>query len=403
MNHNFRYSFLFFFLVQAVAGRAQSDSTAKPVLAQADTAGRHTLAIFLPLYLDSAFDATGNYRYDKNFPKFINPGLEFYEGATLALDSLREEDARLEVRIYDTRSASQSLAQVLASPEFDRTELIIGQVANGGEMQQLAMAAAHKNIPFINVNFPNDGGITNNPSLVILNSTLRTHCEGIYRFLQRNYPTKPLVFFRKKGAQEDRLRGYFSDIEKTTASVPLKIKYITLDDNFDANAVTPYLDSTTQTICIAGSLDDVFASRLCGMLSYLKSYRTSLIGMPTWDNMDFSRPEFAGEEIVYSTPFYINPADSLVKQIQQNYKTKFYSRPSDMVFRGYECVYRFGSLLLLHGSALGGSIGEKKYKVFTDFNIEPVFLNRQSMTLDYFENKKLYFIRKMDGNVTTVN
>ena len=410
MNHNFRYSFLLICLVQAFAGRAQTDSTAKPgavradtaVRHQSDTAGRHQLAIFLPLYLDSAFDATGNYRYDKNFPKFINPGLEFYEGAALALDSLEENDARLDVRIYDTRSASQSLPQVLASPEFERTELIIGQVS-GGEMQQLAAAAAHKNIPFINVNFPNDGGITNNPSLVILNSTLRTHCEGIYRFLQRNYPTKNLVFFRKKGAQEDRLRGYFSDIEKTTASVPLKIKYVTLDDNFDASAVTPYLDSTTQTICIAGSLDDVFASRLCGMLSYLKSYRTSLIGMPTWDNMDFSKPEFAGEEIVYSTPFYINPADSLVKQIQQNFKTRFYSRPSDMVFRGYECVYRFGSLLLLHGSALGGSIGEKKYKVFTDFNIEPVFLNRQSMTLDYFENKKLYFIRKMDGNVTTVN
>jgi hypothetical protein len=411
MNHNFRYSFLLIFLVQAFVGRAQTDSTAKAgavradtaVRPQSDTSGRHQLAIFLPLYLDSAFDATGNYRYDKNFPKFINPGLEFYEGAALALDSLEENDARLDVRIYDTRSASQSLTQVLASPEFERTELIIGQVASGGEMQQLAAVAAHKNIPFINVNFPNDGGITNNPSLVILNSTLRTHCEGIYRFLQRNYPTKPLVFFRKKGVQEDRLRGYFSDIEKSTASVPLKIKYVTLDDNFDASAVTLYLDSTTQTICIAGSLDDVFASRLCGMLSYLKSYRTSLIGMPTWDNMDFSRPEFAGEEIVYSTPFYINPADSLVKQIQQNFKAKFYSRPSDMVFRGYECVYRFGSLLLLHGSALGGSIGEKKYKVFTDFNIEPVFLNRQSMTLDYFENKKLYFIRKLDGNVTTVN
>jgi hypothetical protein len=410
MNHNFRYSFLLICLVQAFAGRAQSDSTAKPgavradtaVRHQSDTTGRHQLAIFLPLYLDSAFDATGNYRYDKNFPKFINPGLEFYEGAALALDSLDAADARLDVRIYDTHSASQSLTQVLASPEFERTELIIGQVT-GGEMQQLAAAAAHKNIPFINVNFPNDGGITNNPSLVILNSTLRTHCEGIYRFLQRNYPTKNLVFFRKKGAQEDRLRGYFADIEKTTASVPLKIKYVTLDDNFDATALTPYLDSTAQTICIAGSLDDVFATRLCETLAALKSYRTSLIGMPTWDNMDFSRPEFGGEEIVYSTPFYTNPADSLVKQIQQNFKTKFYSRPSDMVFRGYECVYRFGSLLLLHGSALGGSIGEKKYKVFTDFNIEPVFLNRQSMTLDYFENKKLYFIRKMDGNVTTVN
>ena len=31
------------------------------------------VAIFAPLYLDSAFDATNNYRYGAIFPKFINP------------------------------------------------------------------------------------------------------------------------------------------------------------------------------------------------------------------------------------------------------------------------------------------------------------------------------------------
>ena len=371
---------------------------------QIDSAGaRHQVAIFVPLYLDSAFDAAGEYRYDKTFPKFINPGLEFYEGAQLALDSLQKEDAELDVQIYDTRSTTQSLAQILQSPAFQKTELIIGHVVSG-ELQQLATAAAHMNIPFINVNFPNDGGITNNPDFVILNSTLRTHCEGLYKFIQRNYATKPIFLFRKKGAQEDRLKSYFTDIEKTTASVPLKIRYVTLDDNFDATALVPYLDSNTQTICIAGSLDESFGRSLVQALSSVnKTYTTCIIGMPTWDNIaDFTHPGFSGEEIVYSTPFYTNPSDNLVKSIQQVFKTKFYSRPSDMVFRGYECTYRFSKLLLQYGRNLSGSIGEKKYKVFSDFDIEPVFLNKQTMTLDYLENKKLYFIRKLDGSITGV-
>jgi hypothetical protein len=396
MKNKFRYSFFFLLLAQALAGRAQVDTV------HVDTSGRYQVAIFAPLFLDSAYDATtGDYRYDKSFPKFINPGLEFYEGVQLALDSLQKEHAPLDVQIYDTRSTRQSLSQILESPAFQNTELIIGHVMSG-EMQQLAAAAARRNIPFINANFPNDGGITNNPDFIILNSTLRTHCEGIYKFLQRNYPLKPIVFFRKKGAQEDRLKNYFTDIDKTTAGVPLKIKYITLDNNFDAAALTSNLDSLNQTICIAGSLDDNFGNHLCEILSSLnKTYRTTILGMPTWDNIDFSRPEFSGEEIIYSTPFYINPADSLVKEIQQNYKTRFYSRPSDMVFRGYECTYRFARLLILHGKSLSGSIGEKKYKVFNDFDIEPV-LNRTTMTLDYFENRKLYFIKKVDGNVTAV-
>jgi hypothetical protein len=397
MKKYFRYSLL---LILGLRAHAQDTTVVKAPL---DSNVRHSVAIFLPLYLDSAFDATGNYRYDKNFPKFINPGLEFYEGAELALDSLRKEGVRLDVHIYDTRSATRSIQQVVADTTFDSTELIIGAVMNGGEEQQLAAAGLKHRVPFINVNFPNDAGVTGNPDLVILNSTLRAHCENIYRYLQRNYPMKPLVFFRRKGAQEDRLKGYFTDLDHTTAGVPLKIQYVTLDDNFDNSAVTPYLDSTVQTVCIAGSLDETFGSRLGGVLAYLKSYPTTLIGMPTWDNLDFTKPELAGKEIIYTTPFYINPADTLVKEINQNYKVRFYSRPSDMVFRGYESVYRFGHLLSLHGRDLGGSIGEKKFKVFNDFNIEPVFLNRQSMMLDYFENKRLYFVHMMDGNVTAVN
>jgi len=407
MKKNIRYSLLWLscFFATAISVRAQVDTT----MHQPDTSrhqpdtSRFRLAIFAPLYLDSAFDAGGNYRYDKGFPKFINPGLEFYEGAQMALDTLSKEHVQLDVQVYDTRSAKESLQQILDDSAFGAVGLIIGQVSNSTDLQQLAAAAAKKNIPFIDASYPNDGGITNNPSLVILNPTLRTHCEGIYRYLQRNYPTKSLVFFRKSGTQEDRLKGYFTDLDKRTAGVPLKIKYVQLDDNFSGADVAAHLDSSTLTVCIAGSLDDGFGTRLCQLLAGMKSYQTKVIGMPTWDNLDWTKPEYAGEEIVYTTPFYSNPQDTLVKTIQQIFKTRFYSRPSDMVFRGYETVYRFAHLLLLHGKDLSGSIGEKKFKVFNDFEITPVFLNRQAMTLDYFENKKLYFIKNMDGTVLLVN
>ena len=96
--------------------------------------------------------------------------------------------------------------------------------------------------------------------------------------------------------------------------------------------------------------------------------------MPTWDAIaDFNAPAYTDLEIYYTTPFYLNPADSLVAQIQQNYKTRFYSRPSDMVYRGYETTLHFGQLLEAHKGHLDGSIGERKFRVFNDFDIQPVF------------------------------
>ena len=77
--------------------------------------------------------------------------------------------------------------------------------------------------------------------------------------------------------------------------------------------------------------------------------------------------------------------------------------PSEMPPKLFRLVaLLFAKLLLLHGKGLSGSLGEKKFKVFNDLEITPVFLNRQTMTLDYFENKKLYFIRKVDGTVVGV-
>src|SRR6185369_15676157 len=104
--------------LKSIPSHAQADSLHK----------RYTVAVFTPLYLDSAFDASGEYRYDKNFPKFISPGLEFYEGIKLAADSLKIENVALDIEIFDTRSASQTLQQQLGSAPMEHAGLIIGHV-----------------------------------------------------------------------------------------------------------------------------------------------------------------------------------------------------------------------------------------------------------------------------------
>jgi len=377
--------------------------TCSRAFAQTDTVHkRYTVAVFTPLYLDSAFDAAGEYRYDKNFPKFISPGLEFYEGIKMAADSLKIEKLPLNIEVFDTRSASQTLQQQLNSPALENAGLIIGHVTPA-EARLLAEAAFRKNIPFINANLPNDAGIGNNPSLVILNTTLQTHCEIIYRYLQRNYATSPVIIFRKKGTMEDRLQSYFTEAEKNTAGVKLKVKYVLLDET-KPFSIKQYLDSTRLMVSIAGSLDEAFGKNIAQQLAAgIVTYPSLLIGMPTWDAItDFNKKEYKGLSIVYTTPFYNAKTDKTSLGIANYFKTILYSRPSDMVFRGYECMYRFGKLLADKGPNLNSSIGEKKYKVFTDWDIQPV-LDKQTLALDHFENKKLYFVKKEDGIIKQVN
>ncbi len=360
---------------------------------------KHKIAIFAPLYLDSAFDYNDEYRYAKNvFPKFINPGLEFYEGAQLAFDSLNKERAPLEIFIYDTRSSKQSITQLLKKAETDSVQLIIAH-CNSAEVKTFADAGLKMNTPVINVNLPNDGNANANPFFVVLNSTLKTQCEGIYKHIQKYYSLEPIVVFRKKGQLEDRLKMYFEDFSKSTVGIPLKMKYVELTDSFTLNQLRSHLDTSNQTLCVAGSLDENFGRRLVQQLAALKKqkYQAIVMGMPTWDNIkDFTKSEYKGIEIIYSIPFYHSKTDKISQHITNHFNNVMFARPTDMVFRGYEVTWKYAKLLMQYGKDISSNLGNKQYKVFTDYDIQPI-LNKQSMTLDYFENKKLYFLKWQDG------
>src|SRR5215217_2856322 len=109
---------LFPFLVLFISGSAHAQ-IAQPAV-------RHKIAIFAPLYLDSAFDASQTYRFGNNFPRFSNPGLEFYQGAQMALDSLQKIGAPLDVYVYDSRSETRPLQQALKNAEIRDAEMLIG-------------------------------------------------------------------------------------------------------------------------------------------------------------------------------------------------------------------------------------------------------------------------------------
>src|ERR1700741_2404137 len=88
-----------------------------------DTVTSQHIAVFIPLYLDSAFDSKENYRYAKQMPKYMQTGLEFWEGVQLAIDSLNSEGVKLEVHIYDTRSGQKKFDQLLQEPELQDMNL----------------------------------------------------------------------------------------------------------------------------------------------------------------------------------------------------------------------------------------------------------------------------------------
>ncbi len=395
MNKFFIVSLVFFFaLFGCTEVSAQTDNE--------NQAPHYKIGIFAPLYLDSVFTKT-TFRYRQSVPRFIQPAVDFVQGALIALDSLQDGEDYIDAFVYDTKSYTESVPDLIGKGKLDSLQLIIGSVKDA-EYLQLADFALLKNIPFISVTYPNDAGITSNPFLVIMNPTLRAHCDAMYSYILQNHGTDKIYLVRQKGAQEDMVASYFKDFNNQDGQPLLPIEVINIsNNNLTADFLKNKLDSNRQSVIIGGSLDETFAENIAkACFGLQKSYPIKLIGMPNWDNFQalFNKKNLPDLPIYYTTAYYNDKTDEYSKSLNYAYYSKYKIKPGDMAFKGYEAVYRFTKLLVKNGEEFMNRINDKTIKVFCDYNFRAVRMNNVVAIPDYFENKHLYVNKIMNGLIS---
>ncbi len=381
---------LFFLLVTScISVQAQADSST--------SLKTYRVGIFAPLYLDSVFSGT-SYRYGKSFPKFALQGLDFVQGAQIALDSLAVANANIDARIYDSKSYTQGVNVLINNKSLDSLDIIIGSVKDQDYIQ-LANFARQKNIPFISATHPNDGGITANPFTVIVNPTLKAHCEAIYAFVLQYHGTDKIYLVRKPGTQENAVEEHFKKINAPDGDVLIKMEVININGDF--SILKNKMDSSRNSIIIGGSLNESFAGELAAFVQSISDvYPVTLIGMPNWDAFS----SIAGNKklkdfpVYYTSPYYNNKWDGYSKKIKEVYLKKYKGVPSDLTYKGFETTLQFIKLLSRYPDDVMNHLNDYPFKIFSDYRFKPVFLKANAGVPDYFENKNLYFVKILNGS-----
>jgi hypothetical protein len=397
MGKHFIIGLLLFFATFSSANMyAQDDTTVKQTV--------YKVGIFAPLYLDSVF-SKNTFRYKQGIPRFIAPAVDFVQGALVALDSLQAGDDYINAGIYDTKSYTEKIPDLIHNKKLDSLNLIIGSVRDE-DFLQLAAFALQKNIPFISATYPNVAGITANPYVVVMNSTLKAHCDAIYTYILQNHGTDKIFLCRQKGKQEDMVAAYFKMMNEQDGKPLLPLQIINVDEGFTAGFLKSKLDSNAKNIIIGGSLDEAFAGNLVkASYEIYKNYPITLIGMPNWDNFSslYSKKNLTDFPVYFTTPFYIDKYEKFDKfnnYLSVAYLKKYRSKPSDMAYKGFESVYLFTKLLAKNSGNLMSHIADKNPKVFCEYNFKPVKLNDKTAMPDYFENKHLYLIKILNGSIS---
>ncbi len=369
-----------------------------PAFAKEVKRSSYNIAVFAPLYLDSVF-ATSLEIPGRTMPRYVLPGLEFYEGVQLALDSLQSQGAKLNVTVYDNKARSNDVASLIRNRQLDNTDLIIGAVSTP-ELKPLSDFAKQKEINLVSATYPNDAGISDNPFLLISNSTLRSHVEAMHDYAQKGFANKNILVVRRASNFEAGIAGNIkAAYDKLNYDKKSRVREVIWNEATTDLQLTQYLLADRPNLLIITALEEAGAKSILRKLAAHKAtYPMQIFGMPTWDGMKFKEPEFAGITMYYSSPYYNEKTDLYSRYITDHFRKVYKSRPSDMAFKGFELTYYFVKLLTQDGVYFNKDLNKPGNRVFTSFNFQPVYLKDGAADMpDYFENKNIYIIQKGDS------
>jgi hypothetical protein len=357
----------------------------------------YRVAIFAPLYLDSAFTGS-RLRSENSIPNFTVAGLDFVQGAQIALDTLNLKGRHVDAFIFDSKSAVEPIPTLIKNGRLSDVNLIIGSVKEP-EYSILARFAAQRKIPFVSATYPNDGNIRQNPSLIIVNSTLKAHCEAIFSYLLQKHGTDNIYLVKKKN--DNRIDNYFKEINLTDGKPLLKIKTIMLDSSISSAGLKYLVDTTKPIVVIGASLDATFSQKLAdACYPVQKSNPFIFIGMPNWDGFPgwYKKNAYTDFPIRYTSPHYKVKNNPYGGFLDSKYFELYRTKPSDMAEKGFETTFYFTSLLLNHSSDFMRNMNDTSDAVFHNFNFRPVYHNKSS-TPDYYENKHLFMMQILNGEI----
>ncbi|MBU3675887.1 MAG: hypothetical protein FGM54_01720 [Chitinophagaceae bacterium] len=355
---------------------------------------RYRVAVLTPMYLDSL-------EWEKNLgqlPKFMMPGLDFYQGIEIAADTLRRQGIQMDIYVFDSRSTQRSVSNLIASDTLSAMDLIIGN-ASAADLKILADFAKKNFINFVSAVSPSDAGQQFNPYFTVLQPRLATHIEKIHRVVNMRMPEDNVVFLHRKIPAEVNALGYFKN--DMLNKLPGRFQSMELkNDSIDMKVLMGMIDTNYQTTLVLGVLDaSVTYKMLKQLVPYADRWGLKVFCMPTTEAVKaLGKPDEFGNLMVYYTSAYlidrITPASQF---ISKSYRERMGGMPSDVVFKGFESLYYFGRLLERHGVPFNEHLSDNAYSFITPYKIMPV---REKGAIRFYENKFLYLIRYQQGIMT---
>ena len=351
---------------------------------------RYRIDVLAQMYLDEI-------KNDK-IPEKGQPGVAFYEGLTIAADSLKKAGYSVDIYVHDVASAAESPEILISKNTLDSSDLVIAAIATH-DIDVLAEYAKAKNINFVSTLSASDGGVRNDPLFTMIQPSLKTHCEWMNADVARKFPgMKVGLLYRTSTQADEDAYSYITgdDSDRLTFG---KLNCNTMPGK---DSLARLFDSTRPNVVIISVLDPYAADSILKELSHdFPGTHFEVYGMPSWGGIADLRKDdaFPNLSINITTPFHIDRTGALGHYIATTFHRDYGGTAPELAYRGFETMYWYAGLLRQYGTIFNSNYSDNAAAPFTHFDVRPRW--DKDGNIMYLENAHVFLTRYEGGAYKT--
>ena len=363
----------------------------------------YAIAFFLPFHADeaNAIELEKIIKGDAQFSNKTNVALQFYEGAILAIDSLKKQNLNAKIFFYDVdEKDSLSMIAILKKPELASMDLIIGPLYGSSFMPIANFAKEHEIAivsPFTQVNKI----LFNNPYVSKVTPSITLHVEQMAHFVADTFKTQNIILINNSNTKEV---SFFNAFRNTANADLLKAGVLPSDSVKIASGhsnMQSMLSASKLNIIILPSNNQSYVTEFISHLNSInrEKFKIVLFGLQNWmnyDNLDFEYLNNLSLHIPANT--FVDYKNVSTQNFIQTYRSKYKTEPEMYVYQGFDVAYCFISLLQKEGSGFLKQLSAKKYS-----GISSNYQFAQFPSESGFENKFVYILKYKDYQLIKAN
>lgn len=360
----------------------------------------YNIAFFLPFHAKDANEiSTENIiKGDAQLPTKSTIALQFYEGALLAIDSLKKLNAKVFVYDIDDQD-SLNIINILKKPELKEMNLMIGPLYGSSFMPVAKFAKEHA-IPIVSPFTQVNKVLFDNLYVCKVLPSNAMQVEQMAHFVIDSFQKQNIILVNNGNPKEVS----FFNVFKNIANKALKNAGYKASDSLKEAKSSAMIESMLNpgkvNVIVLPSNNQSYVTEFISKLTpMLDKYKIILFGLQSWinyDNLDF---EYLNKLSVHiPSNNYIDYQNPATQNFIKNYYEKFKTDPELYAYQGFDITSYFISSLQKYGSGFLNNIVDNKYQgIETNFNFMQYPLDSG------FENKFVYILKYQENKLVKAN